>query len=97
VRGEKERILPDSRDVRILLSVRFVREVIPVGSQGILHEATTVAEDSSLRFTLAPALQLDVRKSAGPATVVLCTCPGSYLRELSGLVGKPVNAVGTLD
>ncbi len=97
MRGEKERMLADSRDVRILLKLRFVHEIIPVGSQGILHEARTLAEDSSLRFKLGPSLQLDVRRSAGPATVLLCACPQSYLRKLSGLVRKPVNLVGTLD
>lgn len=97
MRGEKDRILADSRDVRILLKLHFVREVIPVGSQGILYEARTLAEDSNLRLTLGRSLQLDVRRSAGPATVLLCACPQSYLKKLSGFVGKPVNLVGILD
>jgi thiamine monophosphate kinase len=96
LRGEKERMLADSRDVRILLKLSFVHEIIPVGSQGILNEARTLAEDSNLRFKLVRSLQLDARKSAGPATVVLCTCPQSYLRKLSKSVEKPVNLVGIL-
>lgn len=97
MRGERERRIADTRDVCTLLNLRFVHEIIPVGSQGILREAQTIAEDSHLRFALRRGLELDVRKSAGPATVALCACPHSCLRELSGLIEKPVNLIGTLD
>ena len=97
VRAEKKRRIADTRDVHSLLNGHLVNEVIPVGSQGILHEAQTIAEDSSLQFTLRPHLDIDVRKSAGPATVILCACPDSCVRELSAFVEKPVHLVGTLD
>lgn len=97
LRGEKKRKIADTRDVCNLLSLPFVHEIIPVGSQGILHEAHTIAQDSNLRFTLGRCLKLDVRKSAGPATVALCACRRSYLRELSRSIEKPVNLTGTLN
>jgi hypothetical protein len=97
IRGEKERRIADTRDVCTLLSLGFVHEIIPVGSQGISYEAETIAEDSNLRSTLGPDLQLDIRKSAGPATVVLCACPHRYFSELSSLIQKPVNLIGTLN
>ena len=95
--GDKERRIADTRDVCTLLSLHLVHEIIPVGSQGILHEARMIAEDSDLRFTLARGLKLDVRKSAGPATVALCACPHPYLGELSRVIEKPVNLIGTLN
>ena len=97
VRAERERRIADTRDVCALLNLRFVHEIIPVGSQGILHEAQTIAKDSHLQFTLRRDFELDIGKSAGPATAVLCACPHSYLRELSGLIEKPVDLIGTLD
>ena len=96
VPAEKRRRIADTRDVRSLLNCHFVNEVIPVGSQGILHEAQTIAEDSDLRFTLGPRVEVDVRKSAGPATVLLCTCSNSDLEQLTGLIEKPMNLIGTL-
>lgn len=96
MRGEKKRRIADTRDVCTLLNLRFVHEIIPVGSQGISHEAQTIAEDSSLRFTLRRGLELDVEKSAGPATVALCACRQLYLQELTRLIEKPVNLIGTL-
>jgi hypothetical protein len=86
----------DTRDVRSLLNSHLVNEVIPVGSQGILHEARTIAEDSSLEFTLRPRPDVDVRKSAGPATAILCACPDSRVKELSAFVEKPLHLVGAL-
>jgi selenophosphate synthetase-related protein len=96
VAAEKRQRIADTRDVRSLLNCHFVNEVIPVGSQGILHEAQIIAEDSNLRFALRPNLDIDIRKSAGPGTVVLCACPDSRLRELSALVEKPVSLIGAL-
>jgi selenophosphate synthetase-related protein len=96
VTAEKKREIADTRDVRTLLSSHVVNEVIPVGSQGMLREAQTIAEDSSLQFTLKSHPDVDVRKSAGPATVILCACPDSRVRKLSAFVEKPVQLIGTL-
>ncbi len=94
--GEKERRIADTRDVVRLLDLPFAHDIIPVGSQGILHETQTIAKDSGLRFTLRLRAKVDVKKSAGPATVLLCTCRHSNLEELSRSIQKPTNLVGTL-
>jgi hypothetical protein len=95
--GEKERRIADTRDVRILLKAPFVHEIIPVGSQGILHEARTIARDSNLHFTSRRHLEFDICKSAGPATVALCACRQSCIDALSRLTEKPVTLIGTLN
>ena len=94
--AERDRLIVDTRDVRALLESHLVNEVIPVGSQGILHEVRTIAKDSGLRFILRSHPDIDVRKSAGPATAILCACPSSRVRELSAFVEKPVHLVGRL-
>jgi selenophosphate synthetase-related protein len=96
LQAERKRMIADTRDVRRLLTSHLVNEVIPVGSQGILRETRTLAEDSGLQFTLKPHPDIDVRRSAGPATVILCGCRESRVRELSSFVEKPVRVVGTL-
>lgn len=94
--GEKERRIADTRDVVSLLDLSFIHDIIPVGSQGILHEAQIIAEDSDLRFTLRLRAGVDVRKSAGPGTVLLCTCLHSDFGEITDSMEKPVNLVGVL-
>lgn len=94
--GERRRSIADVRDLLALLRSRHVHELVPVGSQGILHEAKLLAKDSKLRFQLESDLKEDSRKSAGPATVVLCSIPTKSLDQLKDLVLKPVNVVGRL-
>jgi hypothetical protein len=96
IAAEKERRIADTADVRRLLNLPFVDEIIPVGSQGMLHEAKTIARDSNLRFTLSRGTVVDVLKSAGPATVALCALPFPEFKELSKFIGKPTNLIGTL-
>ncbi|AVM42394.1 hypothetical protein [Fastidiosipila sanguinis] len=60
-------------DVKQLRDISAVREIVPVGSRGILYEAETLAECNNLKFELEENLigNSDLIKSAGPATTVL--------------------------
>ncbi len=89
-RGE----IADLKDLLKLMSYGFVHEVIPVGSQGIIHEANVLAKDSGLRVSLELAV-VEAKKSAGPATVVLVAISKNALSELSGLVNKPMRVIGS--
>ena len=71
LRGERAKSIAGMRDVNALLELHFVHEIIPVGSKGILKEAT-----------------IDMSKSAGPATVVLCAIAPSRWPELQEIIHK---------
>jgi len=92
--GERKGLVADTTDLLRLLNLDFVNEVIPVGSHGILHEAETIAEESHLKFQLTQRLKVDVRKSAGPATVVLATLPERRLQKVHNKIDKPTNIIG---
>jgi len=94
--GEEKGQLADTRDVLKLLNLRFVHEVIPTGSKGILHEAQTIAEESHLRLEIVDRVDLDLWKSAGPATVILATLPEPKLPKLRRKTRKPINIIGRL-
>ena len=96
VSGERKRGISDTRDVRRLLDVQFVHEILPVGSQGILHEAQILAKESGLKLSVKSELSLDIMKSAGPATVTLCAIPNSKSELLRRALGKHVSPIGTL-
>ena len=74
----------------------FVHEIIPVGSTGILHEVETLAKGASLKFKIAEQNQVDIEKSAGPATVILATLKQEDLKKLKGKIDKPFNVVAYL-
>ena len=87
--GERHRLIADTKDVCKLRKFSFVHEIIPVGSKGILHEARILAKESKLSLTIANS-HIDLKKSAGPSTVLLCAIPNGRLNHVRRIVsGKP--------
>jgi len=89
-RGE----IADLEDLLKLISCDFVHDVIPVGSQGIIHEVNVIAKDSCLRAKLELP-EVETKKSAGPATVVLVTLSKTDVNKLSGFIDKPIQVIGS--
>ena len=89
-RGE----IADLEDLLMLMSYDFVHEVIPVGSQGIMHEVNVLAKDSGLRAKLELP-EVEAKRSAGPATAVVVTISKNALSKLSGLINKPIQVIGS--
>ena len=96
LRGEANRKVADTLDIIKLREKSFVHEVIPVGSRGILKEARTMAEDSNLAVRLLSSHRLDLKKSAGPATVLLCALREGSFRKVEKLLDKPTSVIGQL-
>lgn len=96
VERENKHRIADTEDLMILLGLPFVHELIAVGSKGISHEANVLASDSNLRFRPLRNSEVELKKSAGPATVVLCALSQSDLSKFSNLIHKPLNLVGVL-
>ena len=84
----------DLEDLLNLMSYDFVHDVIPVGSQGIMHEVNVLAKDSGLRAKLELP-ELEAKRSAGPATAVVVTVSKNALSRLSGLINKPIQLIGS--
>jgi len=97
IRAEKNQKTASTLDVVKLRKNPSVRELIPVGSRGILCEARVIAEDSKLVFEPYGSSQLDLVKSAGPATVLLCSVSGGNSIKLKKALGrKPNRTIGKL-
>lgn len=99
----KDKVLPaeergeiaDLEDLLTLMSCDFVHDVIPVGSQGIMHEVNVLARDSRLNVKLSEKPEVETQVSAGPATVVLVTLSKTDVNKLSGFIDKPINVIGS--
>ena len=97
IRAEKNRRVANTRDVIRLREKPSVHELIPVGSRGILYEARSMASESKLHFVALRSQQLDLKKSAGPATVLLASLrKGSFAKVKNTLDAKPIEKIGTL-
>ena len=91
-RGE----IANLKDVTSLARKAFVHDIIPVGSFGISHEAKMLAYSIGRQLKIQEQTELDINKSAGPATVVLTTIDQEKLDELTFFIRKPINVVGEI-
>jgi selenophosphate synthetase-related protein len=89
-RGE----IADLKDLMKLMSCRFVHDVVPVGSQGMIHEVDVLAKDSGLGVKL-DLPEVEAKISAGPATALLVTIPKNALTKLSEQINKPIQVIGS--
>ncbi|MFB3889764.1 MAG: AIR synthase related protein [Candidatus Bathyarchaeia archaeon] len=94
--AEKAGRIADTTDVLKLRSLRFVHEVLPVGSLGVRRETLVLAEGSRLAVEMLAETGVDVDKSAGPATVVLASLPADKVDGLKLIFKKPVTVVARL-
>ncbi len=94
--AEKERKIVDTTDILKIRELAYVHEVIPVGSTGIAHELKTLAQGSKLNYTIVKQQEVDVNKSAGPATVALASLSESNVTNLMRQVNKPIRVIGHL-
>jgi hypothetical protein len=96
IEGERTGSITDVNDALDLLDLPYVHEIIPVGSRGIRREAITIATDSKLHFYSARSASVDVKKSAGPATVIICAVDSTKWNALNRAIDKPLSFVGTV-
>lgn len=93
--AEKQRKIADIEDLLKLMSCGFVHEVIPVGSEGIMHEVNVLVQDSRLNIKLAEKPEVEILRSAGPATVVLVAISKNVLNKLPKFIDKPIHVIGS--
>jgi hypothetical protein len=70
--------------IRQLMSMPGVREIVPVGSKGVAFEAETLAALNGMSVVLNDT-GIDYHKSAGPATCLLVLCAESSVNHILSL------------
>ncbi len=91
-RGE----IADLKNVTQLSQKKYVHDIIAVGTFGIADEAKMMAYSVGRQLKFAEVKGLDLKRSAGPATVVLVTVGKENLEDLRSLISKPINVVGEI-
>ena len=78
-------------DIFYLRSLPYVKEIVPLGSKGVIHEATLLAEYNNLLFKPNES-GIDLHRSAGPATALVAVVEKEYAEEL--VENEKINIVG---
>ena len=82
------------KHIRELLAAPQIHDIVTVGSQGIYGEAQLLAENTGGRFEPETGVEVDLYKSAGPATCLIFTIPPQI--RLSGFHSTPFCKVGSI-
>ncbi|SET24240.1 alpha-ribazole kinase [Natronincola peptidivorans] len=83
-------------DIKKLSSLKEVKEIYPVGSKGILYEADYLAKSNKCSFKKKENHQIDINKSAGPATVVIFTIEADKLSFVEEKLKRSLQIIGEL-
>lgn len=93
-------ILENPRDIMTIENLlklkeeNFIKEILPVGSKGILYELEEMAKTNNLHLLLEKDIRSDIYKSAGPSTCVVVSLEEEKLEMLKENVSLPVEKVG---
>jgi selenophosphate synthetase-related protein len=88
--------IADLKNIMQLLQKKYVHDIAAVGTLGIADEAKMIAYAVGRQLKLAETKDLDLIKSAGPATVVLASVEKDRVEDLTSLIRKPVSVVGEI-
>lgn len=94
----EDRELIDCQDVLFWREFKEVREIVPVGSRGIKGEMSDLEKYYNLRMFWSDSLpfDLDINKSAGPATSLLVVGNFEFLQNMASKTKKPAIMLGYL-
>lgn len=84
-------------DLMELRSLSCVRDVLPVGSKGVLREAHQLGASASLTFVPNADAGIDLRQSAGPSTCVVLSVAREDARRVLAAVAAPTREIGVLE
>jgi len=87
-------IIIDIKNLMALKEKRYIKEILPVGSKGILYELKEMARTNNIDFKLEENQILDLKKSAGPATCTIISIEENKYKEFKSNFPIPVNKIG---
>ena len=84
-------------DISKLLKLKekeYIKEILPIGSKGILYELGEMASTNNIDFQLEKNIDIDLKASGGPSTCVLISMEEDKYKELKADFSIPVNKIG---
>ena len=72
----------------------YIKEILPVGSKGILYELKEMADTNDLQYKLEENIKLDLYKSGGPSTCVIVSLKEEDIAKLKEAIKLPIEKIG---
>lgn len=71
----------------------YIKEILPVGSKGILYELEKMAKTNNISYRLEDNQFIDLKKSSGPSTCVVISIEEKEYRKFKKEFSIPVNRI----
>lgn len=84
-------------DIKRLLELKekeYIKEILPVGSKGILYELDQMAKTNNINFELEDNKMINLKKPGGPSTCVIVSIEEKEYEEFKKEFSIPVNRIG---
>lgn len=84
-------------DIAKLLELKekeYIKEILPIGSKGILYELKEMAKTNNISFELENDINIDIKKSGGPSTCVIISMEEDKYEMFKNDFSIPVNKIG---
>ncbi|MBU5437301.1 hypothetical protein KQI42_04730 [Tissierella sp. MSJ-40] len=94
VAADNNKTIMNTSKLLKLKEKEYIKEILPVGSKGILYELEQIAKTNNINFELEENINIDLKKSAGPSTCVLISIEENKYEEFKNSFSIPVNKVG---
>ncbi|MEO2597574.1 hypothetical protein ABHA15_13475, partial [Clostridium perfringens] len=83
------------KDFKILMDNKDVKDILPIGSKGIIHEISELENSDKIRINLSYEGDY-LRKSAGPATALLFILRNNSLEDIKNKIKTPIMEIGNI-
>lgn len=86
----------NSKELWKLLDSRCINEVIPAGSKGLFYELQQLNVADEAELLLYDDAEIDLKKSAGPATCAVVTLPKEKKDDFENCLTIPYEVIGEI-
>lgn len=83
------------KDFKILMDNKDVKDILPIGSKGIIHEISELEKSNKIRINLSYEGDY-LKKSAGPATALLFILRNNSLEDIKRKIKTPIMEIGSI-
>lgn len=73
--------------IKKLLELPYVFEIVPIGSKGVQYEWKKLCEENKLDYCQITSTEIDITKSAGPATCFLISFHPDRTEDIAKAAG----------
>lgn len=91
---EDNDVIMDIKNILSLKKRKYIKEILPVGSKGILYELEEMSTTNNIDFKLEDNLPIDLKESAGPSTCVIISIEEKEYNNFKEKFPIPVKKIG---